>query len=74
MKPIARPSYSDAELCIEYRKQAKKGVRLHPDHAALCERMWKEFPDWYAEQDDRVFNETLPYGSLVSKPPSSSPR
>ena len=68
MKPIVVPSDSDAELCIEYRKQSKRGVRLHPDHSAFCERMWREFPVWYEEQEYRVFNETVPFGSQASRP------
>ena len=69
MNSIVVPSVSDAALCIEYRKQSKRGVRLHPDHSAFCERMWREFPVWYAEQEYRVFNETVPYGSQVRRGP-----
>ena len=64
---LVAPSDSDAELCIEYRKQSKRGVRLHPDASAFCERMWQEFPVWYADQEYRVFNETVPFGSQVSR-------
>lgn len=67
MKSLVVPSDSDAALCIEYRKQSKRGCRLHPDASAFCERMWREFPVWYAEQEDRVFNETVPFGSQVSR-------
>jgi len=57
------PVYSVAEKCIEYRKRAKRGEVLSYEESDFCRKMFKMFPDWYAETEKRVFNETVPFGS-----------
>ena len=61
------PDYSDAENCIAYRKRSKRGEHLTPNESQFCQRMFRLFPEWYAETEKRVFNETVPFGSTAHK-------
>ena len=61
------PSKEDAEKCFYIRKQSKLGIRLHPDDQSFCERMFREFPEWYRSVNSAVFEETAPFGSNLGK-------
>jgi len=58
-----QPNPQDAERCIELRKQSKRGVRLHPGDQTFCKQMFQAYPAWYVNTEERVFNETAPFGS-----------
>jgi len=62
---MERPKDSDASRCIGLRKQSKRGIRLHSDDLAFCEQMFRAYPDWYINTEERVFNETVPFGSIT---------
>ena len=67
MDPVVVPDSIDAARCIELRCQSKRGVRLHPDDQAFCERMFREFPDWYGKTEPRIFDLTVPFGSTARR-------
>ena len=66
MKKEKQPSYEDAEKCIKLRKQSKQGFSFNLEDQLLCEKMYFKYPKWYSETDERVFNETVPYGSSAT--------
>ena len=59
------PCHEEAERCIGYRKRAKRGYPLTAEECAVCRHMLETFPEWYEETEERVFNETVPFGSNV---------
>ena len=59
--------YDVAEKCIGYRKRAKRGDHLTLEESKFCQEMFRMFPEWYAETEKRVFNETVPFGSNVKR-------
>lgn len=62
---MREPPSEDAQRCIRLRKGCKAGKieRLHPDDARFIEKMFKNYPDWYAATERRVRDETLPFGA-----------
>jgi len=59
------PGYDETEKCIEIRKRSKQGLPVSQEEHAFCRKMFREFEDWYFETEERVFNETVPFGSTV---------
>lgn len=57
------PPNDEAERCIALRKFSKSVGMLSPEDSEFCRRMWKKYPKWYEETEERVFNETVPFGS-----------
>lgn len=57
------PDYEQAEKCIAIRKRGKKSEHLSEEECRLCREMFQKFPEWYADTEERVFNETVPFGS-----------
>ena len=62
---IKKPQYEDAERCISLRKFSKTTGHLSQEDHEFCQKMWKMYPKWYATTEERVFNETVPFGSNV---------
>jgi len=65
MRQRKKPCYEDAERCIAIRKRAKRGEQLSKQESHFCRTIFDAFPEWYAETEARVFNETVPFGSQV---------
>lgn len=59
------PEYEIAEKCISLRKLSKQGISLSPAEHEFVLKMFKDYPKWYNETQERVFNETVPFGSDV---------
>lgn len=59
------PPYEDAERAIEIRKRSKQGHLSSPEDHAFCREMFRKYPKWYEKTEERVFNETVPFGSNV---------
>ena len=57
------PNVVDADRCFGLRCQSKRGEYVSPKDVVFFERMFKEYPEWYASLDHRVFKATLPFGS-----------
>lgn len=57
------PNSKDAYRCFEIRCRSKEGKHVSEDEHRFCEKMWKEFPEWYSKQEREVFNATVPVGS-----------
>lgn len=60
---LVRPSPEDSERCIAIRKRSKRGELSSPKEHAFCRKMFGKFPAWYEQTEERVFNETVPFGS-----------
>jgi hypothetical protein len=59
------PSVEDAEKCIKFRKLSKQGVEIGKEGHAFCRTMFEHYRKWYSDTEERVFNETVPFGSNV---------
>ncbi|GEM_PF-3255856 len=59
------PNYEDAERCIAIRKKGKTGQFYPREDHQFCVEMLHKYPDWYDKTEERVFNETVPFGSTV---------
>lgn len=64
-KKLKEPKYIEAERCIELRKRSKRGEALTSEQLGFCYKMLKQYPEWYSNTEERVFNETVPFGSNV---------
>ena len=62
---MKEPNHDDAERCIAIRKRSKRGEYYPPEDHAFCQKMMEDYPEWYEATDERVFNETRPFGSNV---------
>lgn len=60
-----KPSGEEAERCISLRKFSKTTGNLSKEDHNFCVKMYKLYPKWYEETEERVFNETVPFGSNV---------
>jgi len=61
------PKLADAERCIEIRKASKSGRGLTGiEDREFCRKMFLKYGAWYAATEERVFNETVPFGSSVT--------
>lgn len=67
MPTIKQPPHADAERCIALRKRSKQGFENSPDDSAFCAEMFRKYPEWYGDTEDRVFNETVPFGSSARR-------
>lgn len=57
------PPCDEAERCVALRKYSKSAGSLSSEDLEFCRKMWEKYPKWYAETEERVFNETVPFGS-----------
>jgi hypothetical protein len=57
------PNENESKRCLQIRKRNKRGEYIHPDDIRFCEKMFKDYPEWYKTTDEEVFNDTVPYGS-----------
>jgi len=48
---------------MKLRCDSKRGSRLHPEDLAFCEKMFNEFPEWYAFIEDEIWEKTKPFGA-----------
>jgi hypothetical protein len=62
-----QPLYEDAERCIELRKKSRTGTHNSEEDHKFVMKMFKKYPEWYSETEDRVFNETVPFGSNLKR-------
>jgi len=60
---MKEPKPNEASECLEIRKRGKRGEYLSRLDTRFCERMLKDYPEWYTATDKQVFNETVPFGS-----------
>lgn len=60
-----KPPLTDREWAQVFtlRCRSKRGERLAPEEQALVERAFKEDRARYSKMDERIFSETLPFGS-----------
>lgn len=65
MKKAKTKIPQDSENIIDLRKRSKRGERLSKEEHELCRVAWEKYPEWYKETEERVFNETVPFGSNV---------
>lgn len=73
MKKYKQPSLDNAERCVRLRKISKTGSReLTQDEHDFCRKMYKQYQTWYVETEERVFNETVPFGSVRYKDVTST--
>lgn len=57
-------SEEDAKAkCFSLRCQARRGSGLSTDDSKFVRAMFEAFPEWYAETERDVFNQTIPFGS-----------
>ena len=63
MKDNDAPHMTDAYRCLELRCKSKRGQSLTGKEQKLCERMRRDFPDWYSDTEREVFERTKPFGS-----------
>jgi len=61
------PPPSEAARCLELRKQAKRGMRLHPDDQSFVEQMYRKYSGWYSSTEREIFIETAPFGSRIGE-------
>jgi hypothetical protein len=60
------PSFKEAEKSIDIRKRSRRGDNVSTEEHMYSAAMLKKYPGWYNKTEERVFNETVPFGSMVS--------
>jgi len=60
---MKKPSNENQKKCMKLRCDSKRGSRLHPEDLAFCEKMFNEFPEWYAFIEDEIWEKTKPFGA-----------
>jgi len=58
------PNPSDAGRLLDVRCRGKRGEYLGPEDILFCERMSREFPEYYESLDKKVFEATKPFGAI----------
>ena len=59
------PPFLESEKCINLRKRSKLGGVLSKNEHKFCEKMFYKYGEWYSKTEARIFNETVPFGSLA---------
>lgn len=49
-----KPSQEDGERCIALRVRSKRGEHLGVYDQRFVDRMWHEYPEWYAVTEARI--------------------
>ena len=57
------PTRNDAERCLAIRRKGKRGEYLPKTDSDFSLRMFKKYPEWFSVTENRIFNETAPFGS-----------
>ena len=63
---LTMPDERDGMRCYALRCKSKRGERLYPEEQAFCERIFEDFPEWYARQSSGIFEDTKPPGATVT--------
>lgn len=61
---MIKPNPLDADRLFDIRCQGKRGEYLRPEDLKFCEKMAKEFPEFYKSLDKKVFEATKPFGAV----------
>ncbi len=64
------PSYEEAERCLDIRRAAKRGDSSYlyvPEKRKFLNYMLKHYPEWYECTDAKIFNDTVPFGSIAKQ-------
>jgi hypothetical protein len=62
---MKEPEPNDARRCLKIRKRSKREGDFSADDMHFCDKILAKYPEWYANTEEEVFNDTVPYGSSV---------
>ena len=65
---MKKPSPEEQERSLSIRKRGKRDEYISSTDSRFTEVIFRKYPEWYEASEAIVFNETVPFGSNVSKP------